>query len=139
MLSWKPVNDPRCETYRIVTRHSCEQESRVERILYETTELSRNISSSFLRIPDGDDNKRSDLSIKAMTSDGFLCNETDTVIRVENSGKHQSQYYLFIIIYAYSHYNQCSDYYKIKLFLPSIKDIFIYYIIKFDTLSRHPS
>lgn len=86
-LSWKRVNDPRCENYEIISRPSCEQGSLMDHV-YVTTKLSKNISSDSLSTLDGGDHILSDFKIRATTSNDLVCNETDAAMQVKSSGKH---------------------------------------------------
>ena len=83
-LSWKPVNG--CNDYKIISRTRCGRKNliHIEREWNNITQLSRYISSDCLSI--GEDNKRADFRIEAITDDGIVCNKTEATLQVKDSG-----------------------------------------------------
>ena len=82
-LSWKPVNDPQCNDFEIVSRTNCGQTSPIES-MWHTNQRSVNLSSNSLR--SRDNQERADFLIKATQND-LVCNTTKVTIQIQNSGK----------------------------------------------------
>ena len=86
-LSWKPVSDPRCNDYEVISQTRCEQTSPIES-MWHLRQLSVDIPAKYLSINGiGDYQERANIFIKAINQNGFVCNETEATMQVEDSGK----------------------------------------------------
>ena len=87
-LSWKPVTNPQCNNFEVVSRKRCGSISPVQNT-WHSNKLSIGIPATSLSVngSEGDD-KRADILIKALNDpNDFVCNQTKATMQVQNLGK----------------------------------------------------